>query len=75
VSDQKLGHATSALYRYIPTGMHGPTAIFWTKLTPFSHQRIHVDYPNNSIVHPTPPNAPDAVACLLYLDGVEVPPP
>jgi hypothetical protein len=55
--------------------MHGPTAIFWTKLTPFSHQRIHVDYPNNSIVHPTPPNAPDAVACLLYLDGVEVPPP
>ena len=27
---------TSASYACIPTGMHGPTCIFWTNLTPFS---------------------------------------
>ena len=29
---------TLALYRCIPTGMHGPTCIFWVNLTPFSPQ-------------------------------------
>jgi hypothetical protein len=29
---------TSAFYRRIPTGMHGPTSIFWANLIPFSLQ-------------------------------------
>jgi hypothetical protein len=36
VSAQKLGHATAAFYRCIPTAMRGPTCIFWADLTPFS---------------------------------------
>jgi hypothetical protein len=28
----------SLFYSYIPTGMHGPTCIFWANLTPFSLQ-------------------------------------
>jgi hypothetical protein len=26
---------TSSFYRYIPTGIHGPTYILWANLTPF----------------------------------------
>jgi hypothetical protein len=33
---QKLGQPTSAFYRCIPTGVHGPTGIVWANLTPFS---------------------------------------
>ena len=33
-------------------------------------QRMHVDFPNNSITHPVS-GGMDAVACLLYLDDVE----
>ena len=29
---------TAAFYRGVPTGMHGPTCIFWATLTPFSLQ-------------------------------------
>jgi hypothetical protein len=29
---------TAALYSCIPTGMHGPTCIFWANLTAFSRQ-------------------------------------
>jgi hypothetical protein len=31
---------TSAFYRCIPTGMHGPTCIFWANLTPFSLKHL-----------------------------------
>jgi hypothetical protein len=30
----------SPLYSCIPTGMHGPTCIFWANLTPFSLQGL-----------------------------------
>ena len=32
---------TSAFHSTIPTGMHGPTRIFWAKLPPFSPVRPH----------------------------------
>ena len=31
-----LAKTTPALYSCIPTGMHGPTGIFWANLTAFS---------------------------------------
>ena len=31
---------TSALSRCIPTGMHGPTSIFWASLTPFASKLV-----------------------------------
>ena len=35
-----------------------------------SDQRIHVDYPNHSLAHPTPWSRPEAVEMMLYLsDG------
>ena len=36
-----------------------------------SDQRIHVDYPNHTLVHPTPWHRPEAVELILYLDDVE----
>jgi hypothetical protein len=33
---QKLGQL-SALYSCIPTGMHGPTSIFWANITHYCH--------------------------------------
>jgi len=34
-------------------------------------QRMHVDYPNHTLAHPSPWNRPDAVELILYLDRVE----
>ncbi|MGH1487852.1 MAG: phytanoyl-CoA dioxygenase family protein [Acidimicrobiales bacterium] len=34
-------------------------------------QRIHVDYPNHSLVHPAPWDRPEAVELILYLSDVE----
>jgi len=34
-------------------------------------QRIHVDYPNHTLVHPSPWDRPDAVELILYLDRIE----
>ncbi len=34
-------------------------------------QRIHVDYPNHTLVHPSPWHRPEAVELILYLDRVE----
>ena len=36
-----------------------------------SDQRIHVDYPNHNIAHPTPWRSPEAVEMILYLSDVE----
>src|SRR5262249_62339109 len=33
-------------------------------------QRIHIDYPNHTLVHPSPWNRPEAVELILYLDDV-----
>jgi ectoine hydroxylase-related dioxygenase (phytanoyl-CoA dioxygenase family) len=35
-------------------------------------QRIHVDYANNTFVHPSSWNKPDAVAMIIYFDDSEV---
>ena len=34
-------------------------------------QRIHVDYPNHTLVHPAPWDRPEAVEAILYLDDVD----
>jgi hypothetical protein len=34
-------------------------------------QRIHVDYPNHTLTHPPPWDAPEAVEILVYLSDVE----
>lgn len=34
-------------------------------------QRIHVDYPNHTLVHPAPWHRPEAVELIVYLDRVE----
>ncbi len=34
-------------------------------------QRIHMDYPNHTLTHPPPWNAPEAVEILLYLSDVD----
>lgn len=34
-------------------------------------QRIHVDYPNHTLAHPTPWQRPEAVELILYLDNVD----
>ena len=34
-------------------------------------QRIHVDYPNHTIAHPSPWGRPEAVEMILYLDDVD----
>lgn len=34
-------------------------------------QRIHVDYPNHTLVHPPPWEAPEAVEIILYLSEVD----
>jgi len=34
-------------------------------------QRMHVDYPNHTLVHPSPWTRPEAVELILYLDRVE----
>ena len=34
-------------------------------------QRIHVDYPNHMLAHPTPWHRPEAVEAILYLSDVE----
>ena len=34
-------------------------------------QRIHVDYPNHTLVHPSPWERPEAVELIIYLDRVE----
>ncbi len=44
-------------------GAHGPRDN--------SDQRMHVDYPNHSLVHPPPWEAPEAVEVIIYLDDVE----
>jgi hypothetical protein len=31
-------------------------------------QRMHVDYPNHTLVHPSPFDAPDAVEAIIYFD-------
>lgn len=36
-----------------------------------SDQRIHVDYPNHTLVHPSPWDRPEAVEMIVYLDSVE----
>ncbi len=36
-----------------------------------SDQRIHVDYPNHTITHPTPWSRPEAVELILYLNSVQ----
>ena len=36
-----------------------------------SDQRIHVDYPNHTLVHPTPWHRPEAVELILYLSDHE----
>ncbi len=36
-----------------------------------SDQRIHVDYPNHTIAHPSPWHRPDAVELILYLSDWE----
>ncbi|HIL98374.1 MAG TPA: hypothetical protein EYG51_21065 [Pseudomonadales bacterium] len=36
-----------------------------------SDQRIHVDYPNHTLAHPTPWHKPEAVEIILYLSDVE----
>jgi hypothetical protein len=36
-----------------------------------SDQRIHVDYPNHTLTHPTPWNRPEAVELILYLSDYE----
>ena len=34
-------------------------------------QRIHIDYPNHTLVHPSPWQRPEAVELILYLDDVD----
>ena len=34
-------------------------------------QRIHVDYPNHTLAHPSPWDRPEAVELILYLDDVD----
>jgi len=34
-------------------------------------QRIHVDYPNHTLTHPSPWDRPEAVELILYLDDVD----
>jgi len=34
-------------------------------------QRIHVDYPNHTLAHPTPWHRPEAVEIIIYFDDVE----
>ena len=34
-------------------------------------QRIHVDYPNHTLAHPSPWHRPEAVELIVYLDRVE----
>jgi hypothetical protein len=34
-------------------------------------QRMHVDYPNHTLAHPTPWHRPEAVELILYLDHVQ----
>jgi hypothetical protein len=34
-------------------------------------QRIHVDYPNHTLVHPPPWSRPEAVEMIIFLDDVE----
>jgi hypothetical protein len=34
-------------------------------------QRIHCDYPNHMLTHPSPWDAPDAVEMIVYLDDVD----
>src|SRR5262249_29408096 len=34
-------------------------------------QRMHVDYPNHTLAHPSPWERPEAVELILYLDRVE----
>lgn len=36
-----------------------------------SDQRIHVDYPNHTLAHPTPWSRPEAVELILYLSDFE----
>jgi hypothetical protein len=36
-----------------------------------SDQRMHVDYPNHTLTHPSPWDRPEAVELILYLDRVE----
>ena len=35
-------------------------------------QRIHVDYPNNTLVHPSSWDNPDAVAMIVYFDDSDI---
>jgi hypothetical protein len=39
---QKLGQLQS-FYRCIPTGMDGPTCIFWANITPFSRRCVDIE--------------------------------
>ncbi len=48
-------------YGYARSGSHRDNA----------DQRIHVDYPNHTLVHPPPWHAPEAVEIILYLSDVE----
>ena len=34
-------------------------------------QRIHMDYPNHTLLHPTPWDSPEAVECIIYLSHIE----
>ena len=36
----------SAFYRCVPTGMHGPTCVFWADLTAFSLQMLAAGSPD-----------------------------
>ncbi len=52
-------------------GRTGPARALDNHALDNSDQRIHVDYPNHTLAHPTPWQRPEAVELIVYLDDVE----
>jgi hypothetical protein len=66
---QKLVPPTSAFYSYIPTGVHGPTCIFWANITPFSLQFNRARYWSKLANIPTPPHVATKFPIVDTFDG------
>lgn len=75
----RLLHAVAQLLGVPVTGLRLTQSDLWPKYGRHGEpgafdnddQRMHVDYPNHTLAHPSPWERPEAVELILYLDRVE----
>jgi len=76
---ESLLEAVAQLLETLPSDLRLTQSDLWPKygrdtrlgIQDNSDQRIHIDYPNHTLAHPTPWHRPEAVEMILYLSDVQ----